>query len=383
MLTYKKGNYRNIESSFRSRLSNRKLEGLATSGNIDDELWIILDYYSEVESVGMDLLKKAGIHNLIRKRIFKHFQAYIRQAKTYYISAKTLPARSSGLLYYYCFLNLAKAAIVLKDPSIAGKFIRHGLTYNISNNSDMSGQLISVQDDGVFKKLYELYFGTPLNIKRFNIQTLFNYCSDLNYQCDKAKISEKKIARAYFAGGMSKIRKTSWGIVGFSDLKEVAKYTKTMKPFFDLYELIDIPQLVCRDIFKLSAYQRNEISFFQSIVERPWLGPDIPNFNADVAQLMTALGKVFQVNYFKEDFDFKIALPYKRNRQERTDELIAIYVIMFYISELVRYKPAYLENLLNRKESWLIESFVKSCPITFLRMMISHVIGVDYVLEIR
>ena len=383
MPTYKKGNYRNIESSFRSRLSTRGLKGLATSGNIDDELWLMLDYYSEVESVGMDLLKNAGIHSLIRKRIFKHFQSYVRQAKTYYISAKTLPARSSGLLYYYCFLNLAKAAILLKDSSIAGKFIGHGLTYKISNNANISTQLVSVKSNGVFEKLYELYFGIPLRIKTFGVQTLFNYCSDLTHQCSMAGISEKKIIRAYFAGGMSKIRKTSWGIVGFSDLNEIEKYKKTMKPFFDSYELVDIPQLVCRDIFKLTAYQSSSISFFQSTTERPWLDPNTPHFDADVNQVMTALGKIFQVNYFKEDYDFKIALPYNRNRQERIDELIAIYIIMFYISELIRYKPAYLENLLNKKESWLIESFVKLCPVTFLRMIISLIASVDYVIETR
>jgi len=46
---------------------------------------------------------------------------------------------------------------------------------------------------------------------------------------------------------------------------------------------------------------------------------------------------------------------------------------MFYLSSLVRYQPAYLEELLDHKPAWLIESFVNSTPETFLRIIVSRI----------
>jgi hypothetical protein len=65
------------------------------------------------------------------------------------------------------------------------------------------------------------------------------------------------------------------------------------------------------------------------------------------------------------------------------NELMSIYLIMFYMSSLVRYKPAFIENLLNTKEAWLIDSFVKSCSVTFLRMIVSEIMNTDFVIKYR
>jgi hypothetical protein len=71
MPPYKTGTYRSPDTYIRQRLSERQVLELSGSGSVDDELWIILEYYSEVQSVGMELLKRSGISNsLVRKRLF-------------------------------------------------------------------------------------------------------------------------------------------------------------------------------------------------------------------------------------------------------------------------------------------------------------------------
>ncbi len=84
-------------------------------------------------------------------------------------------------------------------------------------------------------------------------------------------------------------------------------------------------------------------------------------------------------HYFDDSYDLEIALPYTPYRQAPLSEVLAIYAIMFYLSSLVRYKPNYLEELLNHKPAWLIEGFVNSTPETFLRIFISHIIGTDFI----
>ncbi len=379
-----KGKYRNVTSYLRERLSPRNIIGLSSSGNIDDELWILLEYYSEVDDVGLKFLKTLGIsNNLIRKRTFKTFQGFVRQAKNYYYSAKTLHPRSSGLLYYYCFLNLAKAALVIKDPTIRGKFIPHGLKYKISNNSRFAEQTVSLGSSGVFDRFYEWYFDTPITHRSFNIQTLLNYCTDIGYQCQISGIKQPKIVYGYAVSAMDEKNITNWSIVGFYELNEVLKYKKAMRPFFGVFEKIDLPEPDAREMFDISQPALSRVSFFQSINVKKWLSNDTPDYLTVRSEAIQSLRNILQINYFKSNFDFILSLPYKFNKQIRIDETIAIYLVMYYISNLVRYKPEYLENLLDTKESWLIESFIKSCPVTFLRSIISRIIRTDYVFENR
>jgi len=49
------------------------------------------------------------------------------------------------------------------------------------------------------------------------------------------------------------------------------------------------------------------------------------------------------------------------------NEPVAIYAIMFYLGSLVRYHPEILEAMLAKRDAWMIESFIKSTPTTFLR----------------
>lgn len=137
------------------------------------------------------------------------------------------------------------------------------------------------------------------------------------------------------------------------------------------------------DIFCLNAKELSVFTFFQSKKTLPYLTEDNPPFFSINLETMKGLKNVFQVNYFAKDLDFIIALPYKQHNQIRMDETIAIYLIMFYLSSLVRYNPQYLENLLSKKEAWVIDSFVRSCTITFLRSMVSRITDTDYVLEGR
>lgn len=378
------GTYRAVTSYFRSKISPREINSLVTSGDVDDELWIILEYYSEVESVGLEFLRNSGITNLrTRKKTYKAFQAYVRQAKNYYNSAKSLQVRSSGLLYYYCFLNLAKAALVISDPTISGSFIRHGLQYHTNDNSSFSSQKVLIEKSGVFRKLYEFYFGKSPSSNAFNIQTLLSYCTDISYQNDIAGVGADKVIPAFSAIAMDDSRKKNWNVVIFPNLDEVLKYKKTMKTFFENFEKVEIPQNISKEIFGLNNSVTANFGKFQSKTEKNWLTNDNADHLGSREELVSSLKDVFQTNYFMQENDFYISLPYKINKQEQIDETLAIYVVMFYISSLVRYKPDYLEGLLSKKEAWLIESFIKSCPKTFLRSMISRIVKKDFALETR
>lgn len=383
-MNFKEGQYKQVLGYFRQPLSPRNTQGLSASGEIDDELWIILEYYSEVEEVGLKFLKgKRLINSIQRKNVFRYFQAYVRQAKNYYYSAKSLSPKSSGLIYYYCFLNLIKAALIIENPSIVGKRINHGLTYDVNKNATFDKETVVVKKNGVFPMFYSWYFNRVIKPQSLNLSVLLSYCTDISYQCQLASVYEPKIHQAYYAMCTNQKEKTGWALVGVSGAKELLRYRKSFSMFFSSFEKVELPKPACREIFNIDAYSQSYFTFFQSVDIKPWLSDNIPPSLELRYEILKAFENAFQANYFGENPDFMISLPYRQKNQIRADETIAIYLIMYYLSNLVRYKPEFLEGLLSRKESWLIDSFVRSCPTTFLRSMISRITGTDYIIEKR
>jgi len=380
MAKFTTGNYRKPTGFIRVRLGKRNTRDLSTSREIDDELWSILDYYSEIDSIGLDFIKNSGIKNAsTKKRIFKHFRSHIRQAKGFYFSAKILPVSSSPLLYYYSFMNLAKARLVIEDPSITKKKLRHGLSYRLKNtNLSFKKQSIQVHKKGVFHFLYNWYFNKNLSIMKINISSLFNYCTDISYECDITGIKENKILYCRYSNCVNHNNKTSWPLIAINNDNEILKYPKMFKSFMSYFEKVKLNQHDYKEIFNINPIHSPSFSFFQGPTKN-WISNNLSAFHEVNNEVIDILGNAFQFNYTSKDLDFYLTLPYKVNKQICLDETISIYIIMFYLSNLVRYNPRYIDYLLDKKESWLINIFIKSCTITFLRCIVSRIINIDYI----
>jgi hypothetical protein len=102
---------------------------------------------------------------------------------------------------------------------------------------------------------------------------------------------------------------------------------------------------------------------------------DIPNdvnppehsLDCILGDMTNALGSHFSQNPFADSFLFKINLKIRGRNSLFMNEAVAIYALMFYFGSLVRYRPEVLEEMLTWKEAQVIEGFVKSTPLTFLR----------------
>jgi hypothetical protein len=89
-------------------------------------------------------------HSTTTKRIAapKSIAPWIDQAKTYFLDAWNSDWRSAGLLYYYSFLNLAKAYLVAKR-TFTYKFldstsVYHGLSADLQSPTSLSDYTIKV-----------------------------------------------------------------------------------------------------------------------------------------------------------------------------------------------------------------------------------------------
>jgi len=73
------------------------------------------------------------------------------------------------------------------------------------------------------------------------------------------------------------------------------------------------------------------------------------------------------LNPFNDDFLFMLNCPLTSRTNDEMREILAIYCCMFHLGSLVRYRPDVLEGMLSTRDSWIIERFTVSAPVTFLR----------------
>jgi hypothetical protein len=372
-------------TAYPTRYSN--LKGLALSGNVDDEIWALFEYYSEIDEVGKQFLLSKGVAKRKVDSTYELFQSYIRQAKTYYYSAKSLHYRSASLLYYYCFLNLAKAGLLVHKPSTVGMKLQHGLSFDVKKRFNNFEDVTIKTLDGsnsVFGLLYQAYFNETLPYKQLNAVKLFGYVSDVAAEYEQCGYGQPRFLSSVFTHVSNDADKTSWGIVGIRQGWEMAKYPKRFRDFNAEYQLIDLNKNLSKSLWDIDAMAHNKYRFYQKLQPDKWLSDQTPYPPHEAVQdMVKALNGTFQTDVYAITPRFFIALPYAATNQKLIDEVISIYTIMFYLGSLVRYKPDYLEKLLGKKESWLISSFTRSAPQTFLRGMLPWVIGIDYRYERR
>lgn len=361
-----------------------------TSNDIERELWNTLEYYSEVEEVGLNLIQVRGLQaQSDHQEIFKHFRAFVRQAKSYYGSAKTLHYRSSSLLYYYSFLNLVKAYLLLSDPQCIMSRVSHGLGYDTTaTNTDFQLEVIKVHQ-GIFPMFYEAQTSNVISTQRksaLRVIDLLSYPSDLAYQYELAGYGNNRILYSLATSVADRTQNHSWTIIGIPAVTNLDDFLSLPVNFFNAYEEVQTDKNRFALIFGRNTPELQDFRFFQEKTAIPFLPDGIVNLYAHVDKISKTLSPNFCVHYFDDNFDFELVLPYQdaaHTISKPFNEVLAIYAVMFYLSSLVRYRPAYLEELLNHKPAWLIESFVHSTPETFLRMMVSKIIGVDFVFRRR
>jgi len=372
--------------------SNNRFLLLTASPDIEHELWSVLEYYSEVEEVGLNLIQAKGLQpQSLHLKIFKSFQAFVRQAKSYYGSAKTLHYRSSSLLYYYSFLNLVKAYLLFRDPQrIMGRTAQsetHGLSYRSSTtNIDFQREAIRVHD-GIFPLFYEAQTSNVIaRNSTLNILSLLSYPTEISYQYILAGYGDPHILSSLAVAAVDLTNNQVWTILGFPAEASLNSFLSLHTNFLNTYQEVQIDHNLLAIVFGMSVPDLYSFRFFQVIATTQTLGNGFID-QADFRQkIINVLSTCYSTHYFDDNKDFDLVLPYTDSTYTTPlpiTEALVIYAVMFYLSSLVRYRPDYLEELLNTKPAWLIENFVTSTPETFLRIMVCKIIERDVVFRRR
>jgi YaaC-like Protein len=136
----------------------------------------------------------------------KAISPWIDQGKTYFLDASKSDWRSAGLLYYYSFLNLAKALLVAKKhfsyKVLNTTSIYHGLQADLQTISfliDYKFKIFPQQQNGrnnIFAHLYKIITGVnwPFNdVLEIKVGDIAGYCQDVSAEYQKLFKIEHKI----------------------------------------------------------------------------------------------------------------------------------------------------------------------------------------------
>ncbi len=383
---------RNASGSIPMLLLSGDAVGLATSRDKITEIWSLLEYYYDIEDSRDQFLKSKGIATSSqRKAVGTVFSSYMTQARNFYTYAQNSDYRSAALLYYFSFLNLAKAKLIIEQPlSIKKKFV-HGIKRNdksggLSKLSSISEPARSTNRVATFPELYKLRFGRPWDdSKILKISNLIGYASDVAHEYSLVVGRRDKVARVKYVICTDNDRKKCWAKLAIHDAGKLAEYKQTFKSFNDEFQEIAIGPLTRQFTFDIKPHSTIWYKFFESKTEFDFIGADGVNTFACSDQLKRLFGNYYQTDVYDPNTSFQLLEPLRKNLQLPFDELLAIYVIMHHLSEVIRYEPYDLEELLSNKhkDGWLLKNFIESSPLTFLLRMSSWITGTHYFLESR
>jgi len=277
------------------------------------------------------------------------------------------------LLYYYCFLNLGKAVLGVRGLQYD---THHGLSPKVDSTSpDLGLQSVKVFTKGVFPAFYEqqVKAALPTGI-HLSIKTLLGYVGEVASQYQAARLGSLGVFHDCHARmiGHEPSDKGWWTIAvpfnyDFSALPEPNRST-----FEEQFEEVAVPKAKAREEFGIFAADLSAYRFYQSRMTASWnagISRHLP-----LVSLFGSMDGYIEPKYVDTGSDFTLCRPYPdATGPFRMSELLAIYLVMFYLGSLVRYRPDYFDDLLETRSAWVLESFVTSAPLAALRMFVSKI----------
>ena len=356
-----------------SKVDTYPTQPLGTNLPIKDEIFASLEYISEVNTVSLEFISKFGHTKEKAKEIQPRFKAFIRQSKTFYDSAELLHHRASPLLYYYSFLNLAKAFLCLHQPNFVGNKIHHGLNHSFTEGS-LKKQNVNVTD-GVFRLLYEQIYGNSLPTTskntagtKINVIKALAYSSDIAFEYKNANYGDHRQLRVKYR--LIQNQQDAYALIAVEQFSLIENYKKSLTGFNKFFEEVDLPKNSAKDLFDFYAENKQGFRFFESIKTYPVQS----NYRLDIADdCMKLIKNLYVSSTYSDGIDFSLALPLSKTNQLAFNEFFGIYTGMFFLGSLVRYHQYYLEDLLASKDAWIIERFARSAPLSLLLSFSNHI----------
>ena len=297
------------------------------------------------------------------KRRCKEAVPYWEQARAYYRASGTLPAESSPLTSYYCFLNAAKALLIVKGQDFAD---RHGVSGDFeASKRALVNEKINFQGGGVIASLSK-YLKENEAEKVYNLKDVLSNLPFIHRAFRHTFTSHKEL---------------------FIPVRNVTYRKHPDADYVWLSANIEGRFADGRVMKTLPDELEQDNGYVDSCVVRTkkrvrWHGHRASN---DEKKKALARLQAFH-RRCRRNFTFISASPdlwyIKRsisganviNRYNVT----LIIAAMHRLSELSRYDPKGLKRYLEGKDNWLLTEFIELSPIQFVDELVCEMTSLEF-----
>ena len=310
-------------------------------------------FFGRRSALAFDVYGIRGVRNI--KSVAYNIKLYIQQAGEFYEAAKAAKASTAPLIYYYSFLNLAKALCETRNPRFHKypECYRHGISWrpNPSYLVNLEKEKVSLVARGVWHVLWESISRRAcpaVNPLRLSIKQLFLYCPEITI--------------------------------------EVLRVFGSPILLLDLVDPVINYDEGAREAWLRFAVKRSELRFFRlsantmmGAIRSPRSGykevrsnqRDLRSFESDVPALLSGAKHIWDplaadirsMNVFCSlgaDKKISYALPIQSRLPFVMPQIMVLYTILFWFGSLVRYDPHSVGDLRDSQGWILLDGFMSS-----------------------
>lgn len=304
----------------------------------------------------------AGAHGHTRKRIRKsiagNVKLYIGQAHEFHEAAKDAKPNTAPLLYYYSFLNLAKALCEFKKPRLheRSECYSHGISWrpNPKRLVRFKTEYLTLLQNGMWQALWTALMTVACPIPpntRLRIQTLFSYCPDIGAEFGRSCGYERlNLITLESPNAMyDKQRREAW--LSFSIKRWQFRAAKIFAPTF--LRQISVTANAYTEV--LSA-EPKELRRFQSSAVK-----SVPNVDDVHDALANEIRAFSLVSHMAPEQKLSYLVPLQRAVPHPIPQILTSYSILFWLASLVRYDPHSVQYLMDSHYWVLVDGFMSQC----------------------
>jgi hypothetical protein len=338
----------------------------STRGHVDEVRWSSIKLAAS-KSVAEELVssRNNGMTEEALGESVSDLGAYIRQSLAFYRSSLSASDSTSPLLLYYCFLNLSKAIIEIRNPGLKRR--RGNQVHGVSRGSigsSFQDEFITVKDEGVFQELVTSRRTSVWRPQAFkiSIRDLLGCVKDIGSEYTQLYRSHPLLIEEVFPTTCTKDNRFSIRV----KVPKQAFLTKASLPKFRL-------QLEkCGRRLKYLGVHRGSRETYGGLAaaveyhvfetQESWTFSCEEELRFKSAKIVDGLG--LQFSYYREDSGMYREC-YTFLSQEALGCPIPLsyfeinFLALFWFGSLVRYDPLFLETLMDEPEWFMLEGFLR------------------------
>lgn len=282
------------------------------------------------------------------------FCAQIEQSIQFYEQSKNTPIRIRPVLQYYCYLNLAVAAILAYRPANWNQYRSHGVedkTHNLQR-IDLSSKVVKVQK-GAVPLFHSILSDVDLKSRTFRFGALVAGIHMLSHELGDQ--FGKDTQRIFVLDAIVEDAGVFYSQVSFDSLVRGVKCPIAHKRLEDAMPLLT------------SDYARNRRA------RNPIIYKSTASWaSADAATAPHRISCMKLINYgghMIEGSQFGTSSRYSWSgisRRPLLPTLTSLLLLSFSLASIVRYRPALLDVALDSPYQLLIHTFVQESDGTFI-----------------